>query len=47
MKARKFKNSEKEREFFRQLKNEVMQELGNKLTKNGDFNFWAKGIFWL
>lgn len=47
MKARKFKNSEKEREFFRQLKNEVMQELGDKLTKNGDFNFWAKGIFWL
>jgi linoleoyl-CoA desaturase len=46
MKARKFRNSEKEKEFYRHLKNEVTLKLGNDLSQTGDFNFWLKGIFW-
>jgi linoleoyl-CoA desaturase len=47
MKARKFRNTEKEKEFYSTLKSRVFEELGDNIAKHGDANFWLKGFFWL
>ncbi|WP_299617168.1 fatty acid desaturase [uncultured Tenacibaculum sp.] len=42
----KFISSTKEKQFFTTLREKVFYQLGYNNSKFGDFNFWAKGIFW-
>lgn len=46
MKARKFRNTEKEKDFYQTLKSKVIEELGENLEQHGGIKFWAKGLFW-
>lgn len=46
MKAKYFKKSETEKEFYNQLKSKVYQKLEGKIISHGDFRFWFKGVFW-
>lgn len=46
MKVRKFKNNPKEKEFYKTLRANVFEELGNNLNKHGGTSFWLKGLFW-
>lgn len=47
MKAKYFnKSDEREKLFFRSLKDRVNEQLQYKNVSSGNFSFWAKGLFW-
>lgn len=47
MHALKFKNSNKEKEFFSTLRKRVNTRLNKNEVKYGNINFWFKGVFWI